>query len=88
MDIRLNNFRSTGPTSGAIQADAANSAAAAKAAKGATRDGFSVTELTAGPEDIAAAVIPESALTRDDPLGRLVSQAFNLPAPPMPFTAS
>ena len=88
MDIRLNNFRPTGPTTGTNQTDAANSAAAAKAAKGATHDGFSVTELAAGPEDIAAAAIPDSALTRDDPLGRLVSQAFSLPAPPMPFTAS
>ena len=29
--------------------------------------------------------VPESALTRDDELGKLVNSAFCLPAPPMPF---
>ena len=28
--------------------------------------------------------VPESALTRDDALGKLVGAAFNLAAPPMP----
>ena len=45
---------------------------------------LTVTQAPASPEDIAAATIPESALSRDDDLGRLVSSAFNLPAPPMP----
>ncbi|MBQ9726169.1 MAG: hypothetical protein IJV65_01525 [Kiritimatiellae bacterium] len=36
----------------------------------------------------AAGEVPESALRRDDALGRLFSAAFALPAPPMPaFTA-
>ena len=47
-------------------------------------DGLTVTQAPAAPEDIAAAEIPESALSRDDDLGRLVSSAFALPAPPMP----
>jgi len=38
----------------------------------------------ASPEDISAAAIPESELSRDDDLGKLVSAAFNLPPPPMP----
>lgn len=47
-------------------------------------NGLTVTQAPAAPEDIAAAEIPESALTRDDDLGHLVSSAFALPAPPMP----
>jgi hypothetical protein len=34
------------------------------------------------------AEVPESALSRDDELGRLVSTAFCLPAPPMPEFAT
>ena len=29
--------------------------------------------------------IPDSALAKDDPLGKLISSAFNLPPPPMPM---
>ena len=45
---------------------------------------LSVTTAPASPEDIAAAEIPESALSRDDDLGKLVGGAFNLPPPAMP----
>jgi hypothetical protein len=45
---------------------------------------LTITESTASPEDIAAAEIPDAALSRDDALGRLVGEAFNLPPPPMP----
>ena len=31
--------------------------------------------------------VPDSALTRDDELGRLVNGAFNMPPPPMPTFA-
>ena len=34
------------------------------------------------------AEVPESALMRDDDLGKLVNSAFCLPAPPMPFPAA
>ena len=65
---------------------AASAAPQGLADKGALRgaNGLTVTQAPAAPEDIAAAGIPESALTRDDDLGRLVSSAFALPAPPMP----
>ena len=46
--------------------------------------GVTITMSAAAPEDISAAAIPESALSRDDDLGKLVSSAFALPAPPMP----
>ena len=32
--------------------------------------------------------VPDEALTRDDPLGKLMSAAFNLAPPPMPDFAS
>lgn len=45
---------------------------------------LTITHATATPEELAAAEIPESALTRDDELGNLIGRAFNLPPPPMP----
>ena len=49
---------------------------------------LTITRATTTPEEIAAAEIPESALTRDDALVDLIGRAFNLPPPPMPdFTA-
>ncbi len=46
--------------------------------------GLTITEGTASAEDVQAAGIPEAALSRDDALGKLMSQAFSLPPPPMP----
>ena len=46
--------------------------------------GVTFTRAAADPEALAAAEIPDSALDRDDALGRLVSAAFNLPPPPFP----
>ncbi len=46
--------------------------------------GLKITNGAASAEDVQAAGIPESALSRDDALGKLMSQAFNLPPPPMP----
>lgn len=43
-----------------------------------------ITHAVASPEDITAAGIPESALVRDDALGKLVCEAFSLAPPPMP----
>jgi hypothetical protein len=39
-------------------------------------------DVIRGSEPIAE--VPDSALTRDDELGRLVSSAFNFPPPAMP----
>ena len=39
-------------------------------------------DVIRGSEPLAE--VPDSALTRDDELGRLVSSAFNFPPPPMP----
>ena len=57
-------------------------------AKGAGRPALTVTEARVSGNEAVEAV-PDSALRRDDALGRLFSAAFNLPAPPMPvFPAS
>ena len=45
---------------------------------------LTVTHAAVSAEDIAAAEIPESALTRSDALGNLIGKAFNLPPPPPP----
>ena len=45
---------------------------------------LTITRATAADEDFDAAGIPEAALSRTDPLGKLVETAFNLPPPPMP----
>lgn len=49
---------------------------------------LTITKTTASPEDIAAAGISDAALSRDDALGKLIGEAFNLPPPPMPDFAS
>ena len=58
------------------------------AATGSPRAPLTITRSAASPEDISAAAIPESALTRTDALGQLVASAFDLPPPPMPNFAS
>ena len=68
MDISFNNRMNNG-----LGIGRETPAAAAPGADREVRDGaWRATE------------IPESALTRDDPLGDLVGRAFNLPPPPMP----
>ena len=59
-------------------------APAAKPASTPAATALTISHAPASPDDIAAAAIPDSALTRDDDLGLLVSSAFTLPAPPMP----
>ena len=48
------------------------------------RPALSITHATVAADDGIDIDVPESALTRNDTLGNLVSSAFNLPAPPMP----
>ena len=48
------------------------------------RPALSITHATVAANDGIDIDVPESALTRNDTLGTLVSSAFNLPAPPMP----
>ena len=57
--------------------------APAAAARSADCPALVVTDARADALDATEAV-PESALRRDDALGRLFSAAFAFPAPPMP----
>ena len=77
MDISFN------PRSTPVATPAATPPPAAAAAKEAGRAALTVTAArVAGDEAVEA--VPESALRRDDALGRLFSAAFTLPPPPMP----
>lgn len=86
MDISLNgNFIGN---SGAVR-DTPATSATPKAAD-AARTPRTTPNLTIGegPAGLASAEpvadVPDSALTRDDELGKLFSAAFSLPAPAMP----
>lgn len=45
---------------------------------------FTITKAAVSPEELKAALLPASTLLRDDSLGKLFAQAFNLPPPPIP----
>ncbi len=77
MDISFN------PRSTPVATPAATPRPDAAPAKDAARSALTVTEARVSGADAVEAV-PESALRRDDALGRLFSAAFALPPPPMP----
>ena len=77
MDISFN------PRSTPVANPATTPRPAAAPAKGTDRPTLKVTEARVSGADAVEAV-PESALRRDDALGRLFSAAFALPPPPMP----
>jgi len=82
MEINLNT---TGISYGNVNGIAQTDAAKATEKKNALPSGgLTITEGVASSEDIQASGIPEAALVRDDALGKLMSQAFSLPPPPMP----
>lgn len=89
LNLNISNFG----TGAAVQAhEAAQTQQTAKdagavASRSDSYGGFSITQGTATPEDIAAAAISDAALRRDDPLGNLIKSAFNLPPPPPPWEA-
>ena len=81
MDITINNRHP------AVTDPATLQHTPAEAAQSATsRPALVITEARADALEGAGAVeeVPASALRRDDALGRLLSAAFALPAPPMP----
>ena len=77
MDISFN------PRSTPVANPAATPRPDAAPAKDAALAALKVTEARVSGADATEAV-PESALRRDDALGRLFSAAFALPPPPMP----
>lgn len=82
LDFNINIGRTQAPATSVPPQDTPKNPAARPSAA------LTISQAPAAPEDIAAATIPDSALTRDDPLGRLVSSAFTLPPPPMPDFSS
>jgi len=87
MEINLNNngIGNLGMGQGISDIQGVEAGLAAKNAQKADAAApLTITEAAASPEDVEAAVIPESALSRDDDLGKLMDKAFNLPPPPMP----
>ena len=88
MNLNLNTSFSTSgfdfQVSSGVAANATRSLAGAKSMSNAA-DTFSISEHPASPEDIAAAQISDSVLSRNDPLGNLVKSAFSLPPPPQPW---
>ena len=82
MDINFNNIQ----TNRAMAAQAAQNVVKADEAKVSDLSSYDLTIslAEAAVEDIRAADIPKDALRRDDDLGKLVSAAFTLPAPPFP----
>ena len=77
MDISFN------PRSTPVATPAATPPPDAASAKEAGRPALTVSEARVSGADAVEAV-PESALRRDDALGRLFTAAFSLPPPPMP----
>ena len=87
MEINLNNngIGNLGMGQGITDMQGVDAGLAAKnAQKAGAAAPLTITEAVASPEDVEAAAIPESALSRDDDLGKLMDKAFNLPPPPMP----
>lgn len=84
LDFNINIGRSAAPS-----APVPSEGAPQKATQAPSAPSLTITQAPTSPEDITAATIPDTALTRDDDLGLLVSSAFTLPPPPMPhFPAS
>ncbi len=82
MEINLNtNNVSFGNINGIAHADAPQETAKKNELPAG---GLTITAGVASAEDVQAAGISEAALSRDDALGKLMSQAFCLPPPPMP----
>lgn len=88
MDIGINANAGRAAGSRLDGATAAGTPAAEAAGQGAGNAGIqpelTITRANVSTQDIEAAAIPESALSLDDALGRLVSGAFNLAPPPPP----
>ena len=82
MNIELHN--NPGPLAQMVGgAEAANPAASIETPKELKRNDKGLT-VSEGTQPAAVEAVPDSALDRADPLGKLVSAAFNFPAPPIP----
>ena len=79
MNVNLNTIRQSG-----IPPPPAEVAPSAQKPQTGHAAALSITHAAASPDEIEGAEVPEEAFVRNDPLGQLVSTAFNLPPPPFP----
>ena len=84
MEINLNGNFNVARDFGAIQSQQAQSAQTKAASQQSSALGVRASEVDVLRQSEPVMDVPESALKRDDELGRLVNRAFNLPPPPMP----
>lgn len=87
MNVNINSMNDGTRAAARLSASVPSDVSANRMAAGRGRDGADLTVSYAcpAPEDVAAATVPDAALTRDDALGRLVAAAFTCPAPPPPL---
>ena len=84
MNLNVNNLNAA--AAGRMASAGMDNATAVDTAKNIRpADNLVVSNGIGVAEDIPAIDIPESTFDRNDPLGKLVAAAFNLPAPPMKF---
>ena len=91
INMNSNNFGTVGMDFGRLDANAVGAGAETKGAAGVkTRLEMqgAVTFAQAQPVSLTSSEpvgeVPDTALRRDDTLGKLVNAVFNLPPPPMP----
>ncbi len=86
MNVNVNSMNDAGRAAPRLSASVQSGAPANGAAGRGGRDvaDLTVSYAVPAPEEMAAAAVPESALARDDALGRLVAAAFDCPPPPPP----
>ncbi len=92
MEINLNNNGLNNIGAGREALDTAAISIGHEAKVGSGVKPQDAVTITNAPRGVSSAEpvfdVPDSALSRDDALGKLVTAAFNLPPPPMPDFAS
>ena len=92
MEINLSNNGLSNIGAGREALDAAAIGIGQEAKVGSGVKPQDAVTITNAPRGVSSAEpvfdVPDSALSRDDALGKLVTAAFNLPPPPMPDFAS
>ena len=83
MEIDINRMANFGGFDGVQGLEAGGAAEKAGRLPGAGADPLTISLSASAPSD-GIAEVPDSAMTRDDDLGRIIGPCFRLPAPPMP----
>ena len=83
MEIDINRMANFGGFDGVRGLEAGGAAEKAGRHPGSVADPLSISRRATAPSE-GLVEVPESALRRDDDLGRIIDPYFRLPAPPMP----